>query len=49
MGTFLVDGAVAGSWWYQENRVHTAPFEPLPHVLGREVDEEAARLSAFYR
>jgi hypothetical protein len=28
--TFLVDGAVAGTWRYERGRVETKPFEPLP-------------------
>ncbi|MGH9263624.1 MAG: winged helix DNA-binding domain-containing protein [Acidimicrobiales bacterium] len=46
--TFLVDGAVAGTWRYEKGRVHVNPFEPLPPSARREVDEEAARLAAFH-
>ncbi|HEX2118551.1 MAG TPA: crosslink repair DNA glycosylase YcaQ family protein, partial [Acidimicrobiales bacterium] len=46
--TFLVDGAVAGTWRYEKGKVHVSPFEPLPSSARREVDEEAARLAAFH-
>jgi len=46
--TFLVDGAVAGSWRFTEGRVELEPFEPLDDDARRVVDEEAARLAAFH-
>ena len=46
--TFLVDGAVAGTWRYGKGKVEVTPFEPLPPSARREVDEEAARLAAFH-
>lgn len=46
--TFLVDGAVAGSWRYEAGRVEVEPFEPLPRRVREEVDEEAGRLAAFH-
>lgn len=49
VGTFLVDGAVAGTWWYRDGRVQVAPFEPLPPRVEAEVDEEARRLTAFHQ
>jgi hypothetical protein len=45
--TFLVDGRVAGSWRYEDGRVVTTPFEPLPAGAKREVAAEAQRLAAF--
>ncbi len=47
--TFLVDGAVAGTWRYEGGRVEVKPFEPLPKAARREVDEEAKRLGAFHK
>ena len=47
IGTFLVDGQVAGTWRVDGSRVTTAPFEPLPRATLREVDREAAALMAF--
>jgi Winged helix DNA-binding domain len=46
--TFLVDGAVAGTWRYADGRVEVQPFEALPPRVRREVDEEAERLAAFH-
>ena len=46
--TFLVDGAVAGSWRYEGGRILIEPFEPLPRRVRTEVDEEARRLGAFH-
>jgi hypothetical protein len=47
--TFLVDGAVAGTWRYERGRVETKPFEPLPKAARREVDDEAKRLAEFHK
>jgi hypothetical protein len=47
IGTFLVDGQVAGTWRPENGRVTTSPFEPLPRATRREVDQEAAALAAF--
>ena len=46
--TFLVDGAVAGSWRFAGGRVELEPFEPLDSSTRREVDDEAQRLAAFH-
>ena len=46
--TFLVDGAVAGTWRYDGERVTVEPFAPLPKGVRRELDDEAARLAAFH-
>jgi hypothetical protein len=48
VGTFLVDGVVAGTWRYEGGRVRTEPFEPLAPAVRREVDDEAGRLAAFH-
>ena len=46
--TFLVDGAVAGTWRYEGGRVKVEPFDPLPRRVKQEVDEEARRLVIFH-
>lgn len=48
VGTFLVDGAVAGTWRYESGRVLWEPFRRLDASARREVEEEAARLAAFH-
>jgi hypothetical protein len=48
VGTFLVDGQVAGSWRHEGQRVVTTAFAPLPRTARREVDEEARALTAFF-
>ena len=45
--TFLVDGVVAGIWRYEDGRVKTEPFAPLPRAARRELEEEGRRLAAF--
>ena len=45
--TFLVDGVVAGLWRYGGEKVKLKPFAPLPRVVRREAEDEAARLAAF--
>jgi hypothetical protein len=46
--TFLVDGAVAGSWRYEDGEVRLEPFRPLAPAALQELKEEAARLAAFH-
>jgi hypothetical protein len=46
--TFLVDGAVAGTWRYEKGRIQMTPFGRLPRDARRELDEEAERLAAFH-
>jgi hypothetical protein len=45
---FLIDGVVAGTWRYESGRIRVDPFEPIPRVVRRELDEEAAALAAFH-
>jgi hypothetical protein len=47
VGTFLVDGAVAGVWRHEAGKVRLEPFAPLPRPIRREVDQESDRLRAF--
>ncbi|HKX25768.1 MAG TPA: crosslink repair DNA glycosylase YcaQ family protein, partial [Actinomycetota bacterium] len=46
--TFLVDGAVAGTWRYERGKVRLEPFAPLPRPVRREVEDEAQALAAFH-
>lgn len=46
--TFLVDGAVAGTWRYADGRIELAEFEPLPGRVRRSVEEAAEGLAAFH-
>ena len=45
--TFLVDGAVAGTWRYEDGRVSLDPFERLDRATQRALDEEGQRMAAF--
>lgn len=46
--TFLVDGAVAGTWRYDTGRIDLTPFERLDRSALRELREEGERLAAFH-
>jgi DNA glycosylase AlkZ-like len=46
--TFLVDGAVAGTWRFEYGRVVLTEFAPLDAAVRRELTEEADRLAAFH-
>jgi hypothetical protein len=48
VSTFLVDGAVAGTWRYEGGRIRWEPFEPLPRAARRELEDEAKDLAAFH-
>jgi hypothetical protein len=48
VATFLVDGAVAGTWKYERGRVRVEPFGRLDRATRRELGEEAERLTAFH-
>jgi hypothetical protein len=48
LGTFLVDGSVAGSWRYENGGVRVEPFDPLPRRARGDVEEEARQLAAFH-
>jgi hypothetical protein len=47
--TFLVDGAVAGTWRYEDGRVRLEPFGRLSREVRRQLDDEAERLTAFHQ
>jgi hypothetical protein len=46
--TFLVDGAVAGTWRYDEGGIRLDPFARLDAAATRALREEADRLAAFH-
>ncbi len=46
--TFVVDGAVAGTWRFEHGRVKLTEFAPLDAAVRRELAEEADRLAAFH-
>ncbi len=45
--TFLVDGAVAGTWRQEGAKLRLEPFAPLHRAHRRELEEEAVQLAAF--
>lgn len=48
VGTFLVDGSVAGTWRHDAGRIQLDPFGPLPRTAQRALREEAARLAELH-
>lgn len=46
--TFLVDGAVAGTWRYERGDVKVTEFAPLPRSVRRAVDDARESLIAFH-
>src|SRR5438876_455006 len=48
VNTFLVEGAVAGTWRYEKGRVRLEPFGRLTRASRTELEEEAERLAAFH-
>ncbi|WP_327008913.1 winged helix DNA-binding domain-containing protein [Dactylosporangium sp. NBC_01737] len=49
IGTFLVDGQVAGTWTVSKSGVVSwEPFAKLPAAVRRQVDAEAGALTAFH-
>jgi hypothetical protein len=46
--TFLVDGAVAGTWRYEDGHVTFDPFEPLDRTTLRALGEEGERMVALH-
>jgi hypothetical protein len=46
--TFLVDGAVAGTWRHEGGKIELAPFAPLAAADERALRAEAERLAAFH-
>ena len=48
VGTYLVDGVVAGAWSVRDGRVELDPFQPLKSTDQRAVDAEREALEAFH-
>lgn len=48
VGTYLVDGAVAGAWSVRDGRIELDPFESLTAKDQRAVDQERQALEAFH-
>jgi Winged helix DNA-binding domain len=46
--TFLVDGAVAGTWRHERGRVELRPLVKLGRAAREQLDEEGQRLAAFH-
>jgi Winged helix DNA-binding domain len=46
--TFLVDGAVAGKWRWEDGRVRLEPFHALPRRVLDELEAEAGGLAALH-
>jgi hypothetical protein len=46
--TFLVDGAVAGAWRYEDGHVRLAPYGDLSTADRAALEEEGERLAAFH-
>jgi hypothetical protein len=46
--TFLVDGAVAGEWRFEEGRIALDPWTKLDRATRRALEDEAERLAAFH-
>lgn len=46
--TFVVDGAVAGTWRETDGRIDLSPFEPLPAAAVAALEEEGESLAAFH-
>lgn len=49
LATFLIDGQVAGTWRYEQDRVKVQPFTRLEKASRRSLDAEAERLAEFHR
>jgi hypothetical protein len=48
VGTYLVDGAVAGAWSVRDGHITLDPYEPLTSAAREEVEAERARLETFH-
>jgi hypothetical protein len=46
--TFLIDGAVAGTWRHERGRVELSPLERLPRAARDELEDEGRRLAALH-
>ena len=48
VGTYLVDGAVAGAWSLKDGRIELDPYQPLKTRDERAVEQEREALEAFH-
>ncbi len=48
VGTYLVDGAVAGAWSVRDGRIELDPYEELSAKVQRAVEREREELEAFH-
>ena len=48
VGTYLVDGLVAGAWSLREGRIELDPFIEVPSKVRREIEREREALEAFH-
>lgn len=48
VGTYLVDGSVAGAWSLRDGRIELDPFLDVSAAIGREIDAEREALQAFH-
>lgn len=48
VGTYLVDGSVAGAWSVRDGRIELDPYETLPAKYQRAVEQEREALEAFH-
>ena len=48
VGTYLVDGSVAGGWSLRDGRIELDPYIDLPVRVRREVEREREALEAFH-
>ena len=48
VGTYLVDGAVAGAWSVRDGRIELDPYVELPAADRRAVEDEREALEAFH-
>jgi hypothetical protein len=48
VGTYLVDGRVAGAWSVRDGRIELEPYDVISPREQRAVDEEREALEAFH-
>jgi hypothetical protein len=48
VGTYLVDGVVAGGWSVRDGRIELDPYETLAATDQRAVEREREALEAFH-
>jgi hypothetical protein len=48
VGTYLVDGSVAGGWSLRDGRIELDPFVDVPSRVQREIEREREALEAFH-